>query len=51
MRITKRRWDRLGGLRNPSLYRKERGGRWYYYQDTSHPAADYDYGKLEALDE
>ena len=31
MRITKRQYDRLGGMRNARLYRNEKGGRWYYY--------------------
>jgi hypothetical protein len=33
MRITKAEWVRLGGLRNPRLYRMNRGGRWYYYTE------------------
>ena len=43
MQLTKRDWYGLGGFRNPSLYRRERGGRWYYYQDCSHPASNYNY--------
>ncbi len=34
MRITKAEWDRLGGLANSDLYRKERRGRCYYYRAT-----------------
>lgn len=30
-RVTKKQWDRLGGLRNPHLYRKQSAGRWYYF--------------------
>lgn len=29
-RISKKEWDRLGGLRNPALYRTEVSGRWHY---------------------
>ncbi len=32
MRITKREYDRLGGMRNSYVYRKQsKSGRWYYY--------------------
>lgn len=31
-RISKAEWTRLGGLRNPRLFRKaDSGGRWRYY--------------------
>lgn len=33
MRISKREYDELGGMRNPRLYRKQIGGRWYYYRE------------------
>ena len=32
MRITKRHYDYLGGMRNARLYRNEKDGRWYYYK-------------------
>lgn len=31
-RITKQEWQAKGGLRNSSLYRVQRNGRWYYYE-------------------
>lgn len=31
-RITKREWARLGGLRNPLLWRRHRGSSWQYFQ-------------------
>lgn len=31
MRITKRLYTELGGMRNPYLYRVQRRGRWYYH--------------------
>lgn len=31
MRITKKKYDAWGGMRNYLLYRVERNGRWYYY--------------------
>ena len=31
MRITKKEWVALGGLRNSDLYRVQRNGRWCYY--------------------
>lgn len=33
MRITKREYDRLWGMKNPGCWRVERGGRWYYHCD------------------
>lgn len=30
-RITRAEYDRLGGMRNPRLYRAERSGRWAYF--------------------
>ncbi len=33
MRITKKEYVRLGGMRNPRLYRKQINGRWYYYKE------------------
>lgn len=32
IKITKAEWVRLGGLRNSSLFRIERNGRWHYYK-------------------
>ena len=32
MRITKREWSALGGLRNPNLYRRMVSGVWCYYK-------------------
>jgi hypothetical protein len=32
MRITKAEYVKRGGMRNPRLYRGQRGGRWYYYE-------------------
>lgn len=29
--ISKREWERLGGLKNTDLYRIERNNRWHYY--------------------
>jgi hypothetical protein len=37
MRITKSEYDRLGGMRNARLYRKEQGGRWYYHWASAGP--------------
>lgn len=32
IRITKKEWDALGGLKNSDLARVMHGGRWYYYK-------------------
>lgn len=32
MKITKKEWVRLGGLRNTNLYRNQVGNRWVYYK-------------------
>lgn len=32
VKITKAEWVSLGGLRNSSLFRVERNGRWHYYK-------------------
>ena len=32
VRIPKKEWQRLGGLANPRLYRKEMGGAWSYWR-------------------
>lgn len=31
-RITKREWYRLGGFKNPDLFRKHNGRCWEYYR-------------------
>lgn len=31
-RITKAEWQRLGGLRNPLLWRRQVGSRWQHYR-------------------
>lgn len=43
IRLKKREWYDLGGFANPSLFRKHNGRCWEYYQDTDHPASNYDY--------
>lgn len=36
MRISKREWIQLGGLRNSDLYRKQsKSGAWQYYKGAS----------------
>ena len=30
MRISKKRWYAMGGLRNPYLYRRQRSSGWQY---------------------
>lgn len=35
LRITKREWYQLGGLKNPRLFRVDRYGYWEYYRDVS----------------
>lgn len=42
-KLTKKQWYDLGGFANPSLFRRDRGRGWEYYQDTDHPASNYDY--------
>lgn len=32
VRITKQEWYARGGLKNSSLYRTWRGGRWQYFR-------------------
>lgn len=32
IKITKAEWANLGGLRNSSIFRVERNGRWHYYK-------------------
>jgi len=31
-RITKREYERMGGIANPKLSRRERNGRWQYFR-------------------
>lgn len=31
-KITKARWQALGGFRNSNLFRVMRNGRWHYYE-------------------
>lgn len=42
-KLSKSQWYDLGGFANPSLFRRDRGRGWEYYQDTDHPASNYDY--------
>jgi len=37
MRITKREWERLGGLKNSNLYRRQTKHGWRYYKTASNP--------------
>lgn len=35
-KISKAEWERLGGFRNPALFRKaDKRGRWSYFLDTT----------------